>query len=461
MLRTKHTRFVAIALLLSTACFFSCSGKPAREKQEVEPEEVKNPWLKTPITSVTNGGLLATNVAAVPDQLADNLIHFVYLVDAHEATEDEPNPPIEYILRHLVWDMAAEADQNIVATYDIVTLDNTLEFDLAVDLNNTLYVSYRGGNEAHCNTQQSDAMLAVKTATSDQWVEYLGATGYSGLRNPAYTDGDAGDFPSLAVDQNGNVHIAFQFFWEGCDSNNALHPDVLYIEKPAGAFDSYDVADEEQVEGNDYVASNYQNAVGFHNSLILDAEDNPVVFYGAREINRNQHGLRIGRRVNGGWQTEWVDRGCFIGDVAAALSPTGELAVAYYVDECTEFLSYTEDDGRALRYAIFSEDEWHIQIVDEATQVGSQTQLAFDSEGNPAIAYYETESYGVGSPRELYNLKLAYFDTENAHWFKQRVEEAGDIGIYNSLWFDAQDNIFITSFSKTDNTIYLFTEQEE
>lgn len=449
------TPLILAALLTQTGC----GGEPKRDKSEVEPEPVQSHWQKTAITRVSDGGLLSTHVAAVPDQLQEGLIHFVYLLDAHEATEEEPNPPIEYTLKHLVWDSNANAGEQALQSNDIVTLDNTLKFDLTIDANNNLYVAYRGGNNAHCNTQQSDTMLATLPNGAAQWSEYLGAMGYSGERNPAYTDGDAGDYPSLKVDSAGNVHIAFQFFWEGCDSNNALHPDVRYIQKPAGSFDSYTIADEEAVEGNTY-SNNYQNAVGYHNSLILDADENPVVFYGAREINYDEHGLRMAQR-NGGWQSQWVDRGCIIEDVSAALSPSGELAVAYYIDTCTEYLSYTEDDEKALRYATLSEDGWQIQIIDEATKTGSETKLTFNSEGEPAIVYYETESYGVGNQRELYNLKLATYDNETEQWFIQRVDEAGDIGLYNSVWFDSNDLLHIVSFSKTDNTIYLFNELSE
>ncbi|SMF63034.1 hypothetical protein SAMN02745866_04063 [Alteromonadaceae bacterium Bs31] len=449
----------ALCLLFAAVIFlcFGCGGTPNRPRGDVEPEVVKSPWQKTEISKVTNGGLLSTNVAAVPDQLAENLVHFVFLVDAHEATEQEPNPPIEYTLKHLVWNTASA---EIISQSDIVTLDNTLEFALTADSNNNLYLAYRGGNVAHCNTHQSDTMLSVKYAGSNNWTEYTGAIGYSGSRNPAYTDGDAGDFPSLAVDDNGNVHIAFQFFWEGCDSNNTLHPDVLYVQKGQGMFDSFAIGDEEQVEGNNYT-SNYQNAVGYFNSLVLDSEGNPVVFHGAREINYTEYGLRFSRRLEGVWRSEWLDSGCFIGDISAAVSPQGTLAVAYYVDDCTVHLSYTEDDEKSLRYAYLDEEGWHKTIVDEATKVGTHTRLAFDSSGNPAIAYYETESYGIGKQRDLYNLKLARWDAENNRWFKQRVDETGDIGVYNSLWFDGEDKIFLSSFSNTDNTIYLFSEAAE
>jgi len=457
----RQIKQLGILLSCSSLLLAGCNGDVKRDRPEVQPEPVKNSWQKTAIITVTNGGLLSTNVKAVPDQLDENRIHFVYLVDAHEPTEADPEPPIEYSLRHLVWNKSTAESGAVESTTDIVTLDNTLEFDLAIDQNNTLYASYRGGNEAHCNTKQSDTMVAVKYNETDTWTEYLGATGYSGSRNPAYTDGDAGDYSSMAIDSNGNIHLAFQFFWEGCDSNNKLHPDVLYIQKSAAAMDSYDVNDEEQVEGNDYANTNYQNAVGFYNSLILDVDDNPVVFYGAREVNYNEHGLRIARRINGNWQSEWIDRGCYIGDVSAALSPTGELAVAYNIDECTQHISYTEDDGHALRYAVYTEDGWQIHTVDEATKVGTYTALAFDSLGMPAIVYYETESYGIGNQRDLYNLKMATLDLETNKWFRQRVDEAANVGMYNSIWFDANDNLFVTSFSKTDNTIYLYTETRE
>ena len=435
-----------IALGICLLAIGGCNSEGNDNPPKIDVEPVSSQWQQQEIVDLSSGGgLLSNSVKAVVDKQMPNLVHFFYLLDTPRESDDQP---LSYDLHHKVWDLQTASVYSNSVDETIVTLDNTLGLSIAIGQDNSLYTAYRGGDRADCNTKQSDAMFSFKGPSDQNWTEYLAAIGDSSSRNPAYRDGDAGDYTSLAVDSAGNVHMVFQFFWEGCDSNNAAHPDIRYIMKVAGAYDSYQTVDEEAVEGNDY-RINYQNSVGFHSSLILDADENPVVFYYAEQTREN-FGLRVGRRVNGSWELDWVDPGCQIGAISGGLAPDGKIAVAYYIHECAEHISYTQDDQFALRYAVYDGESWKIEVIDEATKAGDFTSLTFDSSSNPAIAYYEFESFGVGRQSELYNLKLANFDAEKGGWFKQRVAETGDIGRYNNLWYDSEDRVHIATFSKTE-----------
>ncbi len=92
-----------------------------------------------------------------------------------------------------------------------------------------------------------------------------------------------------------------------------------------------------------------------------------------------------------------------------------------------------------------------VMMVDDASLCGKYPSLAFDSEGNPAIVYYTSESY---SGYALENLNLAV--NNSSLWSKEVVSTEGNIGLYNTLWFQPDDTPVVCSYSRSDQTIYLF-----
>ena len=466
----KDFLLVTCCALVLAGCGSSNSGGSEAEANSRGDSE----WQQVTIAELSNTGLLTSQIKVEIDS-SDNA-HFVYF-DSYENNEGSDEES-RYELKHLVWNMATSELLAGDLPESVVSLDNSADIALAINPDtDSIYTTYRGGGFRECNADiQSDAMFSVKEA--GVWNEYTAAIGEV-ERNPVINDGLAGDDLSIAIDSSGNVHIAYQFFYEGCDAMNSRYPDIKYVRKEAGDFAS--TAPEQMVEGNDYDNSNDQNNAGSHNVMVLDGDENPVIFYYA-ELSNGTEGLRVARLQNNQWHKEWVETSCEIGGISAAYSDEEFLGVAYYIVRCDDLDGDNVYETHALRYADNSSGSWAIQTVDDSTKTGKHPSLSFDEDGLPAIAYYQLESY---SGRELNNLYLSRFysyvspNTDDgltdslvnessedepvdvpviSGWRTETVAETGNIGLYNSLWFDLGGKAHISSYSSTAETIYLFNE---
>lgn len=298
----------------------------------------------------------------------------------------------------------------------------------------------------------SDAMFSVSNGSN--WTEYTAGIGFV-ERNPVLVDGFAGADLSMAVDSEGGVHLSYQFFYEGCDSFNSNFPDLLYVYKAANTFE--DVAVEQTVEGSDLEVNNAQNNVGHFNQLVLDANEQPVMFYAAALADTNKtEGLRFSYQAEGEWVNEWVEEDCDVQGISAALTPDDLLAVAYYVSTCDAFAS--DDFRNGVRYAVQTDNGWEVSMVEDTVLAGQYLSLAFDAQGQPAIAYRSLASY---SGIEINDLKLARYNYNSKQgWSREQVFGTGDIGWYNSLWFDQAGTANIVSYSNSEQMVYWFTKEE-
>ncbi len=437
-------------LLFSVCCFLGCAGDSA-DTDEVE-SDGENPalWDHISVQPIESRGLLSPDVRAVLDSRGD--AHIVYF---ESNVPQDPLDDITYTIHHLVWDTGAMTSDE---EESVAEVDNCMGLDFTLDSDDVPVVAYQGGALRECGQpRQGDAMFSVRE--TDEWDEYLGAMGeVDGDRNPVFQDGLAGADVSVAVDSQGNVHLCYQFRYEGCDSMNFAFPDLYYVKKDRN--DPGAAGLEEQVEGNTYVADDigYQNRAGDHCALTIDGNDEPAIFYYA-ELPPPQggpggdtKGLRVARRQGGVWIKEWVEEGCEVGDIAAACSADGTLGVAYYA------LEYTDGQGHShrqcLKYAEETEaSSWDIQLIDETSLCGKYCSLAFDSAGAPSIAYYSMKSH---SGYALNDLNLARFNGDS--WDTEVVATDGDIGLYNSLCLDNNDETYIFSYSDTEKKVYMFFE---
>ena len=426
-----------VAAMISLFTLNGCGGAPGNSSSP-EPPDIDPPsstWQKTLVTQINAGGLLSPEVNAFPDSTGK--VHITYITDNQAGSM--------YDVHYLVHDMQAGIAQSVSQPESVALIDNSRNLDLALDHNNVPVIVYQGGDVRECGSeQQSDAMLSIKG--NAVWQEYTGATGIV-ERNPVFTDGLAGTEVSVAFDSEGDVHIAYQFLYEGCDSMNFQYPDLYYVKKQRTALNDSGTV-EEVVEGNQYGGPNMQNRAGDFPVLVIDESDNPVIFYYA-ELQDTTKGLRVARRNGAGtWEKEWIETGCEIGGISAAMNNQGVLGAAYYIKQCTDgrsdthFLKYVQQDGSS----------WTVQTVDDTILCGKYPSLSFDTSGFPAIAYYEIESH---SGYDLKNLRLARF--KDGSWSdRDRIASEGDIGLYNNLWFDADDAPVIISYSQTDTSIYMF-----
>ncbi len=409
-------------------------------------------WDRTQIKQIESRGIVSPHVKVIKDR--NDILHIAYF-EGDVPEEDTGSTDIYednryFYIKYRTFDIPTM--ENSEETLVIEGLDNCMGLDLALDQNLTPAVAYQGGLEKECGIPiQADAMFSI-IGNSGEWEEYTGASGDVD-RNPYFVDGYAGANLSVAFDSMGNLHMGYQFKWEGCDAMNLQYPDLRYIGKSPSQLNT-DVT-EEAVEGNIYVnnGTGYQNYAGSHNDILIDGNDEPAVFYYAHLPPSDDNieyvqGLRVARRQGGAWQYQWIETGIEVGDISCSLDNNQNPAVAYYV---TSFPDDENAYNSCLKYARLDGGTWNIEVIDEATLCGNYCSLAFDSTGNPAVAYYSLMSR---TGRSLGDLRLARFNGQL--WTNAEVEDRGDIGYYNSLFFDQNDRVFISTYSYTDKMIYLY-----
>jgi hypothetical protein len=336
---------------------------------------------------------------------------------------------------------------------EIIDIDNCRTLGLDLGAGNSPIVAYQGGQIRECGAeQQSDVMVNIGSATA--WTEATAGIGFV-ERNPVFQDGLAGRRVSMAADSQGNIHVAYQFFYEGCDAMNFNYPDLLYVLKQSSNPQADAV--EETIEGNIYNSNgtaSAQNNIGDNARIILDTDEDPVIFYFANLAPNNsdpdQKGLRVARRKGGTWTQEWVETGIEVGSISSGIDSNGNPAVAYYVE--SEYSDSLGSHEKLLKYAIQNNSTWNTMIVDESVQCGSFCSLSFNTDGNPAVAYYASQNHSGSTTLE--DLKFAEYT--GSAWESETVSTEGDIGHYNSLWFDNTGTAYICSYSDTLNTIFLF-----
>lgn len=443
LLRTTH--FILLALLcLFVGCSSGSSGGDEDADADTNASDATPTWNKIKVGSVDGGGMLIPNIMAAPGKNND-----VHMVSFNESSEEDLN----YVVNYRVLDAADFSERQ---NSSLIEIDNCRTIGFALDSESAPVVSYQGGEIRECGSeQQSDAMFSIMEGSG--WSEYTGGIGYV-ERNPVFQDGLSGTTVSVAVDSEGAIHMCYQFFYEGCDAMNFNFPDLLYVKKEAGAF--ADESIEEVVCGNIYNpngTASEQNNVGDHVQILIDKNDTPFVFYYADLSpvmpDDDQKGLRVSRKIDSTWEHSFIETGIEVADISCALDGEGNPAVAYYIEN--EYEDSRGTHKKCLKYAVQKEGVWEIHMVDESVLCGKYCSLAFDQSGSPSIAYYALENHS-GS-REMKDLKFANY--RGAEWQVETVSEEGDIGKYNSLWFDSHNDAHICSYSNSKKEIYIFVKE--
>jgi hypothetical protein len=129
------------------------------------------------------------------------------------------------------------------------------------------------------------------------------------------------------------------------------------------------------------------------------------------------------------WQTAqgWSSQKLFTGKIREqlgfAISVQGLYALAYF-DDATKLLMYREStDGATWTAADY---------VDRDGLTGYYPSLAFDDQGNPAIAYYRCGDYGVGDGCDAGKDGLILAVRRQGAWNTRKV--VGDSSVYDGLY---------------------------
>jgi len=410
------------------------SFSPSTQQPDNDNSEEKQ-WHAVQLNTIESSGLHSPHLKFLKDD--NDQFHTIYFSSA--GTQD-------FTIFHQIWD--SRTFQSINAKKSVISIDNCRDIGSGI-VNDSPAVMYQGGSFPSCgDTEQSDVMISF--LQNNEWKEYTVSTG-NVERNPVIHNGVAGGSMDMIVDNQQQLHMCFQFFYEGCDSMNVNYPDIWYVKL---SLDQLSPSPEpEVIEGNNYDNDNIQNNAGEHCSIALDNTQTPMVFYyDEAPLPENDKGLRFAYKQSlDQWQTEWVEKDCNIGYISAAWNDKrGIMGVAYYVEDD---LSYSNTD-QSLRYAEKINNEWHTYIIDDSCLCGNYCSLTFDNDGNPIIAYRADQSH---SGYHLNELRVSR--KINDVWKKETVSSLHNIGWYNTVIVDQSDTLYISTYSYDRKCIYIFYYQ--
>ena len=225
---------------------------------------------------------------------------------------------------------------------------------------------------------------------------------------------DRGDYLSMAIDNNGNLHVSY------CDFSNY---DIKYAYFDGNQWHKNTVdsmnADEPALPHGRYV------------SIAVDNENRPHISY----FDYENWTLKYAQYNGNQWHREYVDLAGNIGfDSSIAVDDNNNIHIAY---------KGGQTQGN-LKYAHHNNTGWHIETVDRSERIGEWASIALNSSHNPHISYYDFPNG---------NLKHAYHN--GSGWHNETVDWIGDVGDYSSMVIDDNDSIHI-SYSNNSAMKYAY-----
>ena len=195
--------------------------------------------------------------------------------------------------------------------------------------------------------------------------------------------------------------------------------------------------------------------MGYLCNLALDSNDRPYIFYVGTPVqdglDDDRRSLRMAAKSGNQWIPEVIEEldEWDVQWLSGGIDSSGTPAVAYFMQDIDQVGDYPDH----LRYAFRDADgHWQVSVVDNSAQCGDFCSLAFDHQNNPAIAYYDIAARSAAY-RLHKDLKFARFS--GGGWQVEAVATAGDIGQFNTLWFDSTGTPYICTYELNEQTIVI------
>lgn len=196
------------------------------------------------------------------------------------------------------------------------------------------------------------------------------------------------------------------------------------------------------------------NSAGIQNSMAIDQFGNPWASY----RHSNNLGLSVARYVGAGgtgcgstaWVCTNVDNTADVGNYTAiAINGPVSVWVSYYdnANSGLKVARYVGSGGTGC-----STTAWTCYSVDTANDVGNETAIAIDSDGNPWVSYRDSTNL---------DLRVARFvgasgsGCASAAWTCTAVEGTNDVGQFSSIAFDPSGNAWVSYYDGTNSALRL------
>ncbi len=258
----------------------------------------------------------------------------------------------------------------------------TTSSSLAYDAGGVLHIAYY---DPRTHSLQYAVRLNDKSLSAPQSID---------------TSGDVvGQYLSLALDQEGRPGIAY---FDGTSG------DLRYAHFNGATWDLQTI--------------DSKGSCGLYPSLAYTSSDHALISY----YHKTNTALRLAEFDGTSWSLRYLDSAHDVGrSTSLAISSSGEIAIAYAQSTLGVLKIVSKAAGTGTR--------WTIGVPDLQTHGVSFISLAFNTQNQPGISYYDA------GPA---NLKFAEFG--GSGWHAQTLVSKGAQGLYSQLHYDTsgQPNIF-------------------
>jgi len=327
-------------------------------------------------------------------------------------------------------DWTLETLDTSIGLYSIssrIALDNYGLPHIAYGYNGTIFHAYYDGSIWHYETVTSGRYPSIAVDQSgDVHVSYA-ADYVNGLNYIKKTGGVWGTLQtldtsgymgasSIAVDQAGDVHISYYGglnWWSSCSI-----ADVRYIKQTAGVWGAPEVVDG--------VCINQESI-----SIAVGSAGQVYISYTTIEIPYYYDYIYIAIKTTSSWGISGLYN--FGIDNSIAVGPSGDLHLTYY-DYLNGDLEYIKNPTSYLN---------PIQVLDSSGDVGASNSIAVDPSGNAHVSYYDGT-----------NGDLKYIKQTAGIWeAPQTVDSSGDVGQYTSIAVGSIGDVHISYLDSTNGDL--------
>ncbi len=157
--------------------------------------------------------------------------------------------------------------------------------------------------------------------------------------------------------------------------------------------------------------------------------------------------LKFAKSVDGGqtWSTNVVDSAGIVGGYSS-------MTIDAYSNYLISYISYNSGVA-ALKFAM-SEDggkSWETTVLDDAGDVGYYNSIMVDKHNQYLISYYSSYEK-TGAAR---NLKLAQSNDKGKNWKISTIDSEGNIGQYSSITADKKNNYLVSYYDSLNGDLKL------
>ena len=227
------------------------------------------------------------------------------------------------------------------------------------------------------------------------------------------SDSYVGEYSSIAVDSNNNVHISY---YKGQDLLGGSAYDLKYATNASGAWVTTTI--------------DSTGTVGTYTSLAIDSNDNVHISY-----RDEGNGLKYATNASGSWVTTVIDSNS-AQFTSLALDSNDKVHISYY-----------EGANSALKYATNASGSWATTIIDNGgigILVGWYSSIVVDfSNDKVHISYWD-----------FTNSALKYATNASGAWAYLTVDNSGYVGQYSSIDVDVNSKAHISYFNNVGSLKY-------